>query len=306
MFNIFISLSLILNMININVDYCNIEKIEYYSNQYENNFITLNIGVKTNKRDVVQLDVYFYNKDNELLTNKYYSTSLVIDGKKETRAKIPLVVEGNINLNMVFYSGNLETEIENVMFPIYPREFLSCNLNESLICESNSPVYVLYENKNIKEVKEKIDILNEDLNFNSFNNLVPVNKVKLISTYQCLNHIAVLKLNEKIDGYDIYYDSEYSFPLKISCYNGILSFEVGEMYYVDFVNGKVSENYNYGSKYTNEILLPYENKNYLFRIEMENCFYNFDFVVFEFYVQTKGNLIGKCNESKYCLRRNYL
>lgn len=306
MLSFVMALFLAITPINIKNDFCKIEKIEYNANSYNNKNLTLNIKLATSKRDVVQLDVYFYNKHKELVTNKYYSSSLVIDGRKETKATIPLPQGDKLFLNIIFYSGNLEQEIENIMFPIYPREFLLCDLNVEKICKSNNPAVVIYEDKKITEVIEKVSIINNKLEFDSFNNLVPIDQIKLISNL-CINQkYSNLQIREKINDLNIYYEEGYRFLIKNKCREGIINFAFAERYYVDFFKGKTSQSYINDSFYINEVLLPYGNGSYSFCIEMEGVFINFSNVKVNFDVHTKGNLIGKCSQSKYCLRRNYL
>ena len=60
------------------------------------------------------------------------------------------------------------------------------------------------------------------------------------------------------------------------------------------------------SFYINEILLPYETEMYEFVVDLEGVMTNFKNIRLSFNVITRGNLIGKCDQSKYCIRRNYL
>lgn len=306
MLNVLLSFAMLFGTVNTSEEISKIEKVEYNAKTYDNQKIDLNIYVKTNKRDILQIIVYFYNKNNELIADKYYSSSLVVDGKKETRATIPILSKKELFLNIIFYSGNLDREIENIMFPIYSREFLSCDLNKDKICESNNPVIVVYENKNILEIKEKISLVNSGLDFNSFNNLVPINKIKLISNVEALYDYGFLKLEKNVNDFDVYYDGGYIFNLKINSINGIMGFNISDNYYVNFFEGKTSQNYINDALYINEILLPYNNTSYSFIVELNDVFTNFSSVKVRFVVNTKGNLIGKCDSSKYCLRRNYL
>lgn len=305
MCNFLLCIVLMFNTLNVKVNISGVEKIEYYSSDTTDNSFYLNVYLNSTFKDVVELTVYFYNSNKKLDSNKYYSSALNIDGRKRTQAKIPYKFKEKIYLNIVIYSGNLEKEIENIMFPIYPRNDLICDLSEKRICESSHPVFVEYKNKKIIENNGYVSLINDKLNFSNFNNLIPINKIHIISN-SLINKkegYAVLKLknNEKV-----FCNEEFFIPLETVKENDVIYLEFLDKYYVDMKNGITSKNYINNSFYVNQIILPYIDYKYEFSVEILGEFSGFEKVLVEFTVETKHKLVGECNESKYCIRRSYL
>ena len=280
--------------------------IEYYSNSHKDDIITLNINITATKRDVIELKIYFCDENKNNLNKDYFSSALTIQGNKKTEARIPIHISEKMYLNIVFYSSNLDKEIENVMFPIYKNEDLICDLNETKICKSNNPVHVIYENKKIREIYEKIAVSNETLMFKSFNNIVPIEDIRLICNNQINDGEMNLYIKEKIDEYSLYYKEGYAFNLEAYVVNNVIRFAFMDYHYVDLHNGKMYDNYISDGVYIKDVILPYRNKEYNFVIELKDCFVSFKTVKLDFKVKTKGDLIGGCETSKYCLRRSYL
>jgi len=298
---LFLVVTLLMNLINVSNEFVTIvEKIEYTADNYNNNILKLKIVLNSSSRDIVKLKIFFYDKNGELINDNYYSSALEIEGIKETYAKVPVVIEDKMFLNIVLTSDNHKKEIENIMFPIYPKDNMECDLNASRICKSKHPSVVVYNNKVIDENYEMISLVNTNLNIDVFNNLIPLNKMKIITNSILIDGYSSLSVDEDIGLESI------SLPLNIMMTNNIINFELANKYYLDVMEGKVYDNYKEKTIYDNQIILPYENKIYKITIELYDCFKIFNYVKIDFNVTTKDRLIGDCNLSKYCIRRNYL
>lgn len=282
-----------------------IEKIEYISNNYVGGDFSLDIEIFAPVKDIVELKVYFYNKNKELVSDNYYSDSLIIKGHKKTVAKIKYDIEEMMLLNVVVYSDNKKDIIENIMFPVYEREYLTCDLNLEKICISNYPSKTAYMNKKIIEEWEKISLINQNLVIESFDNLVPIDKIHLISNLDVFEAESKMVLKQKIEGMNLFYDDGYIFNLLIEN-DEIINLKFMDKYCLDLLNGKTYEGYKENCVYSKNIVLPYINNVYEFIVEIKNGFVSFSNVIFRFKVITEGGLIGKCNDSKYCVRRQYL
>lgn len=295
------SLILLFNTVQIQENICEIKKIEYIANNSMSKNIFLNIVVESTFRDVFQLSIYFYDRNKELLNNKCYSSSLVVQGKKNTQAKIPVEIKDTMYLNIIVYSGNLEKEIENIMFPIYPKKHQTCDLGVEKICRDTFPTIINYENKEINEVYNYITLTNHSLYFFCFDNLLPLSKIHLISNSGIdeINGSAIMRVKSEIN-------NELFVPLKIIQNNNLFHFKLAEKYYVNLKEGKTSKNYMKDSYYISEIVFPYIDQEYQFELEITDLFEGFETIVIPFNVVTKGQLLGKCGEAKYCVRRSYL
>ena len=115
----------------------------------------------------------------------------------------------------------------------------------------------------------------------------------------------MLFIEEKIDEFFIYYNEGYLFPLSLNSEKGIISFTLENKYYLDFINGEVHDVYKKDSVYTNDLLFPYVDKTYNITLKAIDCFSGFNEVTLDFNLHVLGDLIGGCNTSKYCLRRDY-
>lgn len=304
--NILLSLILLFNGVNVENEVSEVEKIQYLTSDYDEGRAKLDIKIRSKIKDCIQLNIFFYDKEKQLLNNKYYSSSLVIDGIKNTSAKIPIDMDDKIYLNIVLYSGVMEKEILNIMFPLYPKESGSCNLSVQKTCISKWPNLIVYEYKHIEEKYESVALVNEKLDFNVFDNAVPINRIRLKNSINLKEGSAFLILKEKVKQFDIDYNGRYVFPLDVKKEKGLFTFDFVENYYVDELNGKTSQNYLKNGVLKKKILLPYIDEEYTFIIEIKDAFISFDSVTLNFKVSTYGKLIGECSKAKYCFRRSYL
>lgn len=294
-------LSLITNLISADIgELTYLEKIEYSNHEIEEGIILLNIYLCTSNKDIVELKIYFCDEEGNKIKKEFYSSALTISKRKQTIAKIPLTIKEKMNLNITLFSYNKQEEFENIFFPIYPKENNYCNLNEKKICSSNSPVFVVYQNNKLYEEYETISLLNDNKIIYSFNNLIPLNKIRIYSNLHNEEGYVTLYTKDDIGLQDDY------IPLNVYFSDKILEFKIASKYYVDAKNGKVYEQYKNNTILDNEIILPYEDKKYVFKIKLEDSFYSFNIVEFTFNVQVKGGLIGNCKKSKYCIRNSYL
>lgn len=296
---VFLVLCFLLNLTNNNVYTTRVEKIEYTNLDYKENKLWLKISLNSSLRDIVELKIYFYDINNNKINDDYYSSAIEINGKVDTFAKIPIIIDEKKYLNIVLVSNYFNCEIENVMIPIYPKEESECDLDENEICRSENPSVVTYENKILEEKYESIMLINRET-INVFNNILPIDKVSLILKGKLNEGIAYLIVESEMG------IENNLIPLSVKQNDELVSFRISGNYYIDFLNGVNYENYKTNTIYDNKIILPYGTKTYKFYIVMEECFKNFKNVNFSFYVNVDNNLIGKCTDSKYCIRRSYV
>ena len=193
---------------------------------------------------------------------------------------------------------------EEVDFPLYTMEKKVCDLS-MYYCESSFPIITRYYKGKIYEYKEKIAVVNKELNYFSFNNKVPLERILVSSNWVKMDGYANLIIEEKIAEFNVFYNGGYIFPLLPKLKNGLVSFEFENKYYVDLLEGKVSEEYQYDGYYTNQIIFPYKDAYYDVRVELINEKSCFEKIVLNFRINTRGNLLGCSDTSKYCLRRSY-
>ena len=305
MLNVILSFALLFNNIYFNKQSTEVEKIEYFTNNNDSKSITIDISLKSICRDVVQLTIFFYDENKNVMNNKYFSSSLFIEGKTKTKARIPMEVKTKLYFNIILYSSNLDEEIENIMFPIYPKQKVNCDLNLSKTCKSDSHSLIFYSKKKIYEEYEFVSLLNDSLDFKRFDNIVPLSSIRLMSNLIEGEAQTTLILDEKIESLNIDYYGGYLVPIRMIVDKGIITFNFSEKYYIDFIKGETSQNYIRNGRLMNEILLPYKNYKYEFEIDIKENFVSFGTVKITFSVITSGKLIGNCENSKYCIRRGY-
>ena len=91
-----------------------VEEISYDYRDYDDGFISIQINIKSNIRDIVELKAYECDEKGNLMTNDYYSAALTIEGTKKTKAKIPVDLIGKKFLKIIVKSYNMGQEIENL------------------------------------------------------------------------------------------------------------------------------------------------------------------------------------------------
>jgi len=306
MHKIILCASLLLSSININ-DPRNIsvKKIEYNEKNRNDEFIELKIDLYSSSEDILLMQVYFCDKE-KVCDKEYYSSSLIIKGEKSTTAKIPFKVEDDSNLNILFYSNNLKDYFENIMFPIYSKNNQICYLSESYECSGKKPSIIKYENKVIEEKYDKLSLVNKEKVYYLFDNRLPIEKIRIGSVLENNNGYANLYIEDKVKGMEIYYNDGYVIPLNIEFKNNIINLTFSNKYYLDLKNGFTYEEYEEKLIYTSQIVFPYIDEEYDVKIELVNVFSSFEKVILGFKFVTKGELFGRCDSSKYCLRRKYL
>ena len=303
MHKIVLCISLLFNTINLkHSDRSVVESIVHKTS--EENVIELEITIISQVEDTIEMSIYFYDEKKEEKYEEYFSSSLIIKGRKVTTARIPFEKETKNFLNIIFLSNNLNENILDVSFPVYKLEQRKCMLSKERYCEASIPSIVEYKNNNVKEMYDKFFLIDENTKYYSLNNYIILEKIKISASSNSSIIDASLHLKDKIEGLNVYQDKEYAFPLVVNYDSGLLRFDFLNNYYVDLLQGSTHEDYIENAIFTNKVLLPYDDKTYDMYIEVETDGV-FNKIIIEFEIETKGKLYGTCKESKYCLRRNY-
>lgn len=269
------------------------------------NIVSLEIEVYSKIRDLIEMKVTFYNEEKLKISDDVFSSALSVEGKKTTIARIPFNEEEKMFFRLSFYSQNKKENIEDIYFPVYKAQSFVCDLSNENYCKGKIPKFVVYKNGMMEEKYEEIFLLNRKLKYTSFNNYLPLDKIKISSTFSVDGLSAYLILKERVEEINLYYKEEYKVPLSLIFNNSIISFQLSNNYYVNVIEGSTHEDYKEGTIFSNNILFPYKSKCYDMNIEIEDSV-SFEKIIIPFNFETKGNLFGKCNESKYCVRRKYI
>lgn len=270
-----------------------VDKIEYSAKDYESGILKLRIELVSD-RDVMTLKVDFYDSKNTKLNN-YYTSSLIVEGRQNTIARIPVSIKEKMYMHIKIISFNEDKELVDIKMPLYPFGHQVCYLIDKHECKSKYPSIVKYENNRVNEEYEVIGLVNKNLNLYSYDNLLPIEKIKVVTNLHKLD-----------DGYAMLNIEDYTIPIRIENKNSIINFEIANKYYLDVKNGNTYDYYMSDTIYKNQIIFPYENMKYDFVLQLKETFISFDEVVIPFSVNTFNRFIGKCSESIYCVRRLYL
>lgn len=291
MLKILLCFNMVISMLNTRT-ISKVNNIGYTAKDYKNNILNLNIDIAINRRDIITLDIYFYK--DKVKQDKYYTSSLTLEESSETTAKIPIEISEKMEMNVTVTSNNLGKEIANVFLPLYPYEEEICILKKDSVCSSKYPSEVSYKNNKINEEYETVSLVNNNLSFYSFNNLLPLDKISLVTNS-----------NFNYEGYGLMNIENYNIPIRVSGKN-IKKLELENKYYLDIKTGMTYDNYVSNTIYDNKIVFPYINKEYRINIELYDSFIVFNKVSFCFIVITDNSFIGDCSGSVYCFRRVYL
>lgn len=298
-------LSISLLFYSYSIDDFKVNSITYSVNESANTSFLLSIELYSRVKDVIELKIYFYDINKNMISNKYYSSVLEIEKSKNTIAKIPYKIEQNMFLRIQFYNDNTLNHVFDLFFPVYPSEVNVCDLNKNNYCQSNSPVLVTYNNGKIEEKMSKIFLVNEMLEFYSFDNRLNIERIKMSSNLFTDRGYAYLFLNERIEEFFVYYNNGYYFPLILNDNHGLIVPSLEGEYYLDLIEGKTYDYYEIDSLHTNDILFPYVDNTYYITLKVIDGFIGFNEVTLNFSLNVLGKLIGYCVDSKYCLRRDY-
>lgn len=269
-----------------------VKKIEYTSIDYNNNVLNLKLDISVSKRDIITLNIYFYK--DKAKQEKYYNSSLTLEKSSETVAKIPIEICEKMEMNIIVISNNMGEEIANAFLPLYPYQQEMCVLEMNKVCTSKYPSVVSYKNNEISKEYETISLVNDSLFFYSFNNLLPLDKISLITNLSISN-----------EGYGVMRIEEYQVPIKVNGYN-IKQLGLENKYYLNVKEGITYDKYVCDTIYDSNIILPYIDKEYSVNIELYDCFLSFNTVSISFVVATRNSFLGDCSSSVYCFRRVYL
>ena len=108
---------------------------------------------------------------------------------------------------------------------------------------------------------------------------------------------AYLYLYNKIDEYNLLYDDKYSFLLGINDDNKL---EFVDHYFVNLLEFEFFESHSKDTIKVNSLYFPYSSE--YIEYDLSIVIESFISVKVEFSVFTKGDLLGECETSKYCLR----
>ena len=269
-----------------------VKKIEYTSNDYKNHILSLKIDIGVNRRDIITLNIYFYK--DKIKQEGYYNSSLILEKSSETIAKIPVEINEEMEMNVVVTSNNLNREISNVIIPLYPYKEEICILETHSVCTSKYPSVVSYKKNKISKEYETISLINDSLFFYSFDNLLPLNKVFLVTNLNITN-----------EGYGVMNIEKYKLPISVSG-NNIIELDLENKYYLDIKEGRTYTSYESNTIHDNNIIFPYGDYEYSINIELYDCFLSFNTVSISFVVATRNSFLGDCSSSVYCFRRVYL
>ena len=291
MFKVLLCFSLLLGNFSLQGDSGFVKKIEYNLRDNVDNKVLLKINLFSIREDVVEIRINFYDREMDCYPI-YYSSSLMLKGDMQTVAKIPFEFTDKTYLNIAFYSSNKHEIFEEVLFPVYPRKNDICDFNIKNHCISDYPSVVVYENKNIYEKYDELFLISNDKEYYSFNNRLPIDKIKISSKLESFDGYAILYLEHQLSEWDLYYKEKYSIPLSIKVKNNIIKFGLENKYYLDIINGLVYENYHVGTVHLNELIFPYIDAKYSLRIELVDASIYYDKVIVDFVVLTNGALLG--------------
>lgn len=280
-----------------------VDKISYSASDNTGSMFYLNIDLYSSIKDVVELKIYFYDINKNVLNNIYYSSSLEVDKSKSTIAKVPYKIEEDIYLRIFIFNENGKNEFLNLFFPVFPKKDNVCYLSKRY-CENRD--VVIYREGIVETEKSKVFLVNESSNFYSFDNRLKIERIRISASLFKEEGYAYLSIKDKIEGINLYYNNGYEIPLSVKNDKGIVYSKLENMYYLDFLNGATFENYRKDTIYMNDIVFPYFDNSYEMKLVFVDCFAGFSRVEVSFNLIVEGELIGECFSSKYCLRRDYL
>jgi hypothetical protein len=267
-----------------------VDKIEYNEDENQDDFIYLNIDLFSLYYDLVEMKIFFYNEDKSSEYDTFYSSSLFVENNVKTRAKIKIPEKKNMFLKIVLFSDRLNKEFYDLLLPIYFNNETNCNLNLMYECKSMYPTKVVYYEGNIVEKYNKIELVNRKKYYFAADNLLPIKDIKIVSETELNADGVYFIINDFVVPVDYFY------------IDNIIHFRFGNIYCIDYLSGTTYANYKEGCVFSNNIILPYKNMSYDVDFVIDN-YSSFKKIVFSFKVETKGDLLGKCKISKFCITR---
>lgn len=270
--------------------YVEINSIEYYQQKSDIKEIIFDFKSDYLSTHTIEVTMEFYNIDNQFI--KGYKNELKFLGKKKAIANINYNYYKNsyvlININ---YNGKYL--INNAKINIYVQEDCFINI-DNRECKRIYKSY--YKNGVMGEEILKFIVNESDFYKYLYDNKLKLKDINFYSNYTFDKANIYLYLNDKIDGYDLIYNNGYRFLLFMDENN---KFELIDNYFLNLIDFSFLENYKEGSYKVKEIYFPFiqDYKEYDLSLVIEDFIsIKIDFIVF-----TKGNLLGDCSTSKYCL-----
>ena len=276
-----------------------VKGIEYNLYEMDEDFIKIKIDLYSYLEDIVEMKIFVCDEFKVIKKDNFYSSAKAVKGLVKTFAKLPIWSEEKLYFNIVFYSHNKKEVFENVFLPVYPKENSVCYISEFYECHSEFPSFVRYAKGNILEKYETISLINKNEKYFSFNNILPLEKIKIIGYMQWEQGDAVMNVKNKKGV------SYKGIPLLMQKTDEIVILSFENKYYLNYFLGETSENYREDYVYENRVIFPYIDEEYFVNIEIYNSHSSFSKIIINFSVVTKGMLFGDCKNSKYCFRRNY-
>ena len=275
--------------------FCDVSSIECYQNNQEEKMITFDFV--SDYSNVYDFYVYIelYKHDDE--QDRRYVNNIKVMGKK--RASTRLNISENIKYLLIKIMCNERVVVNNAKFNLYRQD--DCLLSKDI--RSCNAVYLTkFEKDKVNDVYIDLSLsgplFDKYLNSNSLN----LNDLTLYSKYSFSSNNIYLISEKKIDGYEIFFNEKYVFPLTVKEEtNDYYSFKLLNNYYVDLKNFNFGEQFQTDKIETDKLILPFydEYREYQFEIII-NSFININI---SFKVYTNGNLFGECKSSKFCLKR---
>lgn len=270
-------------------DTCVVNRLEYKPTEVNDGILKINIEIYSSNRDIITLKAI-------LSDNTYYTSSIEVYKSQKTVAKIPINTVAEDKIKLIINSHNKKTEIVNLYLPLYYNEKKVCDFTYENICKSQYPSIIRYENNEILMMYEKIEMVNKNLYLYSDDNMLPLNKISLVSNID----------NKDENNYAYLLFEEKEIALNIEENNKIIAFTLIDKYYLDIKEGKVYEEYKKDMIYDNKLVFPYINKTYEFNLFIIDYFISFSEVIIPFKVITFNDFIGDCDSSIYCVKRVFV
>lgn len=287
--NLIACFSLLVSSFYVEEDVCVVNRLEYKPTETYNDILKINIEIYSSNRDIVTLKAVLSN-------DVYYTSSIEVYKTQKTIAKIPINTKTEDKINLIIDSHNKGTEIINLSLPLYQYEKQVCDFTYENICESEYPSIIKYENNRVIEIYEKIGLINQNLHFYSYDNMLPINKVSLVNSVEY----------EEKEGYAYLLFKEKEIPLNIENNNKIISFSLTNKYYLDIKEGKVYDEYQKDTIYDDKLVFPYVDKTYDFTLFIMDYFISFSEIIIPFKVITFNSFVGACNSSVYCIKKVFV
>ena len=287
---------LALSILNIafNSNYVGVDSIQYYQNNSEQKQFIFSFNSDYLSVHEVKVSIDLYDEND--ICKRSYHNSIEIIGKKNANANFysDLTVSYAL-INATFGDYVL---LEDARINFYSQN--DCYIdNKNNVCD---PIYLSEFSDNVTKDHYLNFIVKSDV-FNRYlsTNIMNVNSIYFNSEYDFSDSLIYFKVNNHIEGYEVFYDNGYFIELDVDG-SGIKYFVLKENYYVDLSEFYFSQEYKNNSVVINNIVFPYSEEQQVYHCQIIiNTFIN---IYIDFDVITCGDLLGECSTSKFCLIRS--